>query len=1310
MGNTEAITVSITNTGEETIENWMLSYDDFCGNIDAPWNATVVEVDESESYLRNVGYNANIQPDESISFGYHLEDANSIPQEITLCQERVAKCSEDFSASLNITGEWGSIFNAEIILHNNMDKPLEWWELTFDSNFTITEITSSWAADKFDLGNTNYMFKGTYTGIVPPQSTILLGFSGVKNDDLDDPDITIQSLTEVVFGGFPNEIDEEIARQEELEYIESLNENSEYPLEIAYNDDGTAYSIDGKFSEVCVTDAVSASNALNDVKYLLGITDVSSQLSFENEINNDATDFSIYTFKQVYNNLPLLDRYVSVIARDNGETFSISSNFYTPHFSINTRPSITQNILEEEYLSNNIYLCIYTLNEYAESPILAYYIETGAEVAIVSAENGSVVDRFSNVYYESKNDEEDSFVDIDIYSVTDLNSIYKHTDENGKLIYGRGSIGAVNINVDKAPELVFSAEELNELGIDSSDIELEYMTSSKTLVTQNVDLDKYQEYVNNHQVILINENDTYYTVNTPVKEYYFIQKYKDIQVYGRMITETVNDFGQTIIFDSNILNDEQLKSAFSGVEIKENASIESVKLANMQLNSFEAELDEPVLYTWNEFQDSPVLVFVFLDRISDRTYLVSAEKDNYGQILNLDNNSYHLGKGLGECDETHERTLQYFPIETDGTLGFSHTFSDSTANVVVKIPSRKYTDNTKDDETVIKSETTYFCEPEAVSAYLNFLNSYDFFATNYNHYLNENNINHRDSTLNLYIKQQYYPGAIAYALGASLNFPIRGLGVYSNGSKYPCTVTHEYTHTIFSSYNISTGYNTVTRGLNEGYAYLLGYNTFSNWETVKKASYQKEPTYDVDFNDSKTDYLYDKKILTKECHDLSTYLIYPATLMHNNQMSYHDIGVLYYHSMFMGKYTASSTLNTFRLNVIKAAKALHYDESKLAIVKAALDELWKHDNRLYRFTLNIEEFDESDIDIQNVTVVLKKNLEESAIEPIDSENLVYTIEPGTIYYLEVSAPGYITYRNIIHMYYMENNSHTVQLVKINRDASGEIINGNKYIKATDCITNQPVGAIVKLRKYDESYNLVFVTDDSGEPISYLADTITGFTNVISLQPGYYYPYVSEADNYFVKPMMTIGSDDSIPDESSAYIYYDSNLDGSKQSRFNYIRINEYYEDGYNINTDFNAFDTLTVITEQDTYVGRSGPTQFGREMYLLYYEPTSEASFNLAFKPNQSQLEKLENILRAEGNLCIDPTTEELTLGHIENGEVVAQPSSKSYYNIEISNNNFGITSPTIITAWDLYYGLTHNNGVYTLKLISYDGNGNLET
>ncbi|MDE6657230.1 MAG: cellulose-binding domain-containing protein, partial [Oscillospiraceae bacterium] len=230
-GNTENISVTITNIGEETIENWMLAYDDYSGNITDIWDAVVVDTDSGDSYIRNAGYNANILPNSSITFGYNLYDSESVPEQIIMCQKRVKKSDNDFDVSLNVTSDWGSGFNAEILLKNNMDKPLEWWELEFDTNFTITEITTSWAADKFDLGDTRYMFKGTYEGIIPPQSTVCLGFSGIKNETLDDPMISASDLTEVVFGGFPGSLDTETARQSEIDYVNSLNEDKEYPAE-----------------------------------------------------------------------------------------------------------------------------------------------------------------------------------------------------------------------------------------------------------------------------------------------------------------------------------------------------------------------------------------------------------------------------------------------------------------------------------------------------------------------------------------------------------------------------------------------------------------------------------------------------------------------------------------------------------------------------------------------------------------------------------------------------------------------------------------------------------------------------------------------------------------------------------------------------------------------------------------------------------------------------------------------------------------------------------------------------------------------
>ncbi|MDR0918502.1 MAG: cellulose-binding domain-containing protein, partial [Oscillospiraceae bacterium] len=194
-GANQSINVTVTNTGSETIKNWMLSYDDFCGDIIDIWNAVIVETDSGTAYIRNVGSNANIAPNDSIYFGYTLTNFTGIPANMSLCQERVEKQS-GFTATLNVVSDWNTSFNGEIILANETDKPIEWWELTFDSNFSITEVTTSWAADCVDNGNCNYTFKGTYTGIVAPNSSVILGFQATKNGE---PMIEDISLTEVVY-------------------------------------------------------------------------------------------------------------------------------------------------------------------------------------------------------------------------------------------------------------------------------------------------------------------------------------------------------------------------------------------------------------------------------------------------------------------------------------------------------------------------------------------------------------------------------------------------------------------------------------------------------------------------------------------------------------------------------------------------------------------------------------------------------------------------------------------------------------------------------------------------------------------------------------------------------------------------------------------------------------------------------------------------------------------------------------------------------------------------------------------------------
>lgn len=54
-GNTEKVSVTISNTGDSTIENWMLSYDDFNGEITGIWDANLAKTDSGYEYVRNAG-------------------------------------------------------------------------------------------------------------------------------------------------------------------------------------------------------------------------------------------------------------------------------------------------------------------------------------------------------------------------------------------------------------------------------------------------------------------------------------------------------------------------------------------------------------------------------------------------------------------------------------------------------------------------------------------------------------------------------------------------------------------------------------------------------------------------------------------------------------------------------------------------------------------------------------------------------------------------------------------------------------------------------------------------------------------------------------------------------------------------------------------------------------------------------------------------------------------------------------------------------------------------------------------------------
>lgn len=191
-GTTDVIDITLTNTGTEKIEDWMLWFEP-SGTIQYVTNASI-QTEDGVSYFKNNGYNAEVQPNTSVTFTYATDNATEVPDYYSLCQTRVEKV-DGYSVSLSVDQDWGTQFSGTIEIANNTDTPIEFWELTIDTNFTISEITNSWSASVTDFGDDGYLLKGTYTSIIPANSSVQLGFIGVKNGT---PMIESYDLTEMV--------------------------------------------------------------------------------------------------------------------------------------------------------------------------------------------------------------------------------------------------------------------------------------------------------------------------------------------------------------------------------------------------------------------------------------------------------------------------------------------------------------------------------------------------------------------------------------------------------------------------------------------------------------------------------------------------------------------------------------------------------------------------------------------------------------------------------------------------------------------------------------------------------------------------------------------------------------------------------------------------------------------------------------------------------------------------------------------------------------------------------------------------------
>ena len=151
--NGKSVNVMFTNTSEEAIKNWGLKFDEK-GKFSSIWNAEVYDELEDGFRVKDAGWNYSIEPNESIQFGYILEECeDSAPESFSIIFAD-KKLQDQVITDLEIINRWESGFEGKIVINNCSDTALVGWELMIDTNFSVKSI---WGGEINSKTENNYV-------------------------------------------------------------------------------------------------------------------------------------------------------------------------------------------------------------------------------------------------------------------------------------------------------------------------------------------------------------------------------------------------------------------------------------------------------------------------------------------------------------------------------------------------------------------------------------------------------------------------------------------------------------------------------------------------------------------------------------------------------------------------------------------------------------------------------------------------------------------------------------------------------------------------------------------------------------------------------------------------------------------------------------------------------------------------------------------------------------------------------------------------------------------------------------------------
>ncbi|MBQ4537716.1 MAG: cellulose binding domain-containing protein, partial [Lachnospiraceae bacterium] len=202
-------TITIENTGDTTIHNWHLGFETK-DTIESLWNGTVYKEEDGYHVIKNAGWNGDIAPGESVTFGFlaGCEEEPDTPENYTLPVGEIRVDEGDYTAEFTMENTWDSSFSgAGITIKNLTGEPMEDWSCSFDFAGAIpgddpedfpVEITLLWDGEIVSREGNRYTIKHAVNNPdIPAGGEVTFGFNGEWETAVSGNDITLPQPTNI---------------------------------------------------------------------------------------------------------------------------------------------------------------------------------------------------------------------------------------------------------------------------------------------------------------------------------------------------------------------------------------------------------------------------------------------------------------------------------------------------------------------------------------------------------------------------------------------------------------------------------------------------------------------------------------------------------------------------------------------------------------------------------------------------------------------------------------------------------------------------------------------------------------------------------------------------------------------------------------------------------------------------------------------------------------------------------------------------------------------------------------------------------